>query len=178
MNDKDISQEIDEELRFHIDMRIAENIASGMSSAEARAEAFSRFGNIEAIRQTCISIDRGTHFRSALWLLRILGVGGVALWASGIGPSLTVLGEMFAIIALLASVLIYQRLKTPQPVGFCAKDAQNDRFPENASFEADEVSGQTRKTLGIFAITLCLVLCILAASLAIVEFSSRFYLSR
>lgn len=178
MKDKHTTMEIEEELRFHLQMRIAENIAGGMTPTQARADALSRFGDIEEIRQACLLIDRDSHLKPFNRLLSCLGVGGVALWASGIGPTLNVLGEMFALIALLASVLIYLRLKTPQPIRLCVEDAQNDRFREKSSFETNDLSEQLRKKLGIFAIALCLVLGLLAASLAIVEFSSRFYLSR
>jgi putative ABC transport system permease protein len=42
---RDLSAEIDEELQFHIESRIQDNIADGMSPAEARRDALSRFGS-------------------------------------------------------------------------------------------------------------------------------------
>jgi hypothetical protein len=41
-----VKQEIDEELRFHIEQRTAENITAGMSQEEAAREARKRFGNV------------------------------------------------------------------------------------------------------------------------------------
>jgi predicted permease len=46
-------QEIDEELRFHIEQRTAENIAAGMSPEEAEREARKRFGNLQSVREEC-----------------------------------------------------------------------------------------------------------------------------
>jgi hypothetical protein len=39
-----LGQEIDAELRSHIEMRIEDNLAAGMSSGEARRDALHRFG--------------------------------------------------------------------------------------------------------------------------------------
>ncbi len=48
-----LDREIDEELRFHIEQRTAENIASGMSPDEATREARKRFGNLKSVREEC-----------------------------------------------------------------------------------------------------------------------------
>ena len=41
---RDLNPEIDEELQFHIDARIRDNIAAGMTEDEARRDALVRFG--------------------------------------------------------------------------------------------------------------------------------------
>ena len=46
-------RDIDEELRFHVEHRIADNIAAGMSPKEAEQEARKRFGNFQAVREEC-----------------------------------------------------------------------------------------------------------------------------
>ena len=48
-----IKREIDEELRFHLEQRIAEHIATGMTSEEAAREARKRFGNLQSVREEC-----------------------------------------------------------------------------------------------------------------------------
>src|SRR2546421_12505665 len=45
--------EVDNELRFHIERRIQDYIARGMSPDAARRAALARFGDIEAVRQIC-----------------------------------------------------------------------------------------------------------------------------
>jgi hypothetical protein len=49
------SREMDEELQFHIDHQIAENIAAGMTPEQARRAAFRDFGGVEVIKEECRS---------------------------------------------------------------------------------------------------------------------------
>ena len=48
---RDLNPEIDEELQFHIDARIRDNIAAGMTEDEARRDALVRFGGRAAVRE-------------------------------------------------------------------------------------------------------------------------------
>jgi len=52
-----ISREIDEELRFHIDERIYELTADGMSPSEARREAARQFGNVTLYQEKTRNAD-------------------------------------------------------------------------------------------------------------------------
>lgn len=52
-----LEHELDDEVRFHLDMRVRELVASGMSEADARAEALTRFGDAEDLREYCHSIE-------------------------------------------------------------------------------------------------------------------------
>src|SRR5713226_5591958 len=61
---KTAKQEIDDELRFHIEQRMAENIAAGMSPADAAREARKRFGNLQAVREECRDVS-GASFGEA-----------------------------------------------------------------------------------------------------------------
>ncbi|HKR26657.1 MAG TPA: ABC transporter permease, partial [Acidobacteriaceae bacterium] len=61
-----VSDEIDEELRYHIDARTADNVAAGMSAAEARANAVRRFGNATVTR------ERSYEANVLIWLETIL----------------------------------------------------------------------------------------------------------
>jgi putative ABC transport system permease protein len=48
-----IEQELDEELRFHLEQQVAENLAAGMSAAEARYAARRAIGGSEQIKEEC-----------------------------------------------------------------------------------------------------------------------------
>lgn len=48
-----MKRDIDEELRFHIEQRTAENLAAGMTPEEAAREARRRFGNVQSVREGC-----------------------------------------------------------------------------------------------------------------------------
>jgi predicted permease len=57
-----IHREIDEEVRFHIEMRIEESIRQGMPPEEARRDAERRFGNLTRMK------ERGYEVRGGRWL--------------------------------------------------------------------------------------------------------------
>src|SRR5262245_46209357 len=57
-----IHREIDEETRFHIEMRTEENIRRGLSPEEARRDAERQFGNLARIK------ERGYEVRGGRWL--------------------------------------------------------------------------------------------------------------
>ena len=47
-----LDRDLDEELRSHLEMRAADNLAAGMSPGESRREAQKRFGNTLSSRKT------------------------------------------------------------------------------------------------------------------------------
>ncbi len=57
-----VNRELDEELRFHLERQIAENVAAGMSRQEARDAAMREFGGVEQIREEC------SDLRKVSWL--------------------------------------------------------------------------------------------------------------
>ncbi len=61
-----VKQEIDEELRFHLEQRMADNLAAGMSPADAAREARKRFGNWQSVREDCRDA-RGASFGETVW---------------------------------------------------------------------------------------------------------------
>jgi predicted permease len=52
-----VQSDVDDELHFHLDMRVAEYVARGMSPDDARRLAERRFGDEHRARAECISID-------------------------------------------------------------------------------------------------------------------------
>lgn len=61
----DVEDDVDEELRFHIEMREREFIATGLSPDEAHVEALHRIGDVTDIRASCYRIghQRERHAR-------------------------------------------------------------------------------------------------------------------
>ena len=53
----ELQAEVDEELRVHLEMRIEELVAKGMSSDAARREARRQFGDLEYTRRYCRNQD-------------------------------------------------------------------------------------------------------------------------
>jgi predicted permease len=52
-----IGNEVDEEIRFDLDMRVRELVAEGLSESAARARAIHEFGDLEATRRYCAELD-------------------------------------------------------------------------------------------------------------------------
>lgn len=59
-----VSADVDDELSFHIDMRVQDNLRRGMSPDEARREALERFGAVEPVRETLVDHDRSKVTRA------------------------------------------------------------------------------------------------------------------
>ena len=104
-----LQREIDSELRSHLDMRIEDNRAAGMSPTEARRDALLRFGNRAVIRERTTEADAALLLQS-LWadlryalrqLRRSPGFAATAILMIALG-----LGASVAIFAFVDAALI------------------------------------------------------------------------
>ena len=61
--------DVRDELQFHLEARVAENLAAGMSAEEARRVAAERFGDVTAVEQSLASLtrERETIERGVAW---------------------------------------------------------------------------------------------------------------
>ncbi|HXD31548.1 MAG TPA: ABC transporter permease [Pyrinomonadaceae bacterium] len=59
-----VDREIDDELRFHLEMTINENLKAGMSTDEATKDAFKRFGSLTRIKESSREVRRGITLES------------------------------------------------------------------------------------------------------------------
>jgi macrolide transport system ATP-binding/permease protein len=95
-----LSREIEDELNSHIEMRIADSVARGLSQDDARRDALLRFGNPTSIRERIAAIDTllifetiSADFRFSIrQLRRSAGFTAAAILALalGVGASLVV----------------------------------------------------------------------------------------
>ena len=65
-----IAREIDDELRFHIEMRTRDNLAAGMAPDQAERAARRSFGNLTSVREESHAIRGGGALERAVWDLR------------------------------------------------------------------------------------------------------------
>jgi hypothetical protein len=112
----EIAQEVETELRFHIEMRTRANIEAGMAPAEARLAAQQSFGDFEQVRISCCEIKRDFPFdlkalRMGLYIAIACLAGGVALVAVNL-PHHSLIGvfwQLAAIAVLMCSFLVGRR---------------------------------------------------------------------
>jgi predicted permease len=66
----DIAGDVEDELRFHVEMRVNEYITRGMTEDEARRAVAARLGDLEAARAECVALGavRERHARNADFL--------------------------------------------------------------------------------------------------------------
>jgi hypothetical protein len=111
-----IADEVEAELRFHVQMRTRANIAEGMTPDEAQLAAKQSFGDFEQIKVSCCEIKRGFPFdlkvlRMGLCIAVACLAGGFALVAVNLPHHnlFGVLWQLAAIAVLLCSFLIGRR---------------------------------------------------------------------
>ena len=59
----DARAEVADELAFHLEQRVQDNIALGMNPDDARAAAMERLGNLESVQDECAALLRAERPR-------------------------------------------------------------------------------------------------------------------
>ena len=130
-----LDEEIDAELRSHIEMRTADNLAAGMPPEEARRDARLRFGNPAAVKESVTGADAhmflDSFWRDLRYGLRMLrnnlGFTSIAVLSLALG-----IGANTAIFTLIDAVMLRMLpVQNPQEL-VLLKLAPDTRFPREA----------------------------------------------
>ena len=129
-------QSIDDELRFHIEMRTQENMDSGMALTQARQDAEERFGNLESIKSDCLEIHSGNDvaMKALNCFVGLVVAFGLVLRLTSSTRGLRPTGDLIAMSAILLRLLIHLRVKgSPNLVtSLVFKSNANKRVHENS----------------------------------------------
>jgi hypothetical protein len=108
-------REIDEELRFHLDLLTEENLRQDMSLAEAQYAALKRFGDIDQIKDQCAEISRRNNplLRALKTFMILVFLLGVLVRVLSIEFHLTRVGDVLIAVGVLARLLLYVRGLNP-----------------------------------------------------------------
>ena len=113
---EEIAEEVETELRFHLQMRTSANIEEGMAPHEAQLAARQSFGDFDQIKASCCEIKRdfpfdSKHIRMGVYIAVACLAGGVALIAVNLPHHnlFGVLWQLVAIAVLMRAFLIGRR---------------------------------------------------------------------
>ena len=110
-----IEDDIDEELRFHIEAVTWEYVRQGFSLTEARAKTLKRFGDFVEVKNECVRIRRRSRpvKRVAKASLALLAVAGLAIRFVSTEINVAHIGDLLIMIAVAGRLLLYARALTP-----------------------------------------------------------------
>jgi len=103
--------DVEEELRFHIDMLEGKYTQHGMSVGEAKTAAARRFGNLERVKRQCVDIRRryGLLRRVLKMSTVVIALTGIAIHFLSSDYKVARIGHLFIMIAIGARLLLYVR---------------------------------------------------------------------
>lgn len=104
-----ITEDVDEELRFHIDMRVGEYMARGMTEDEARRAVIERLGDVDAARAECIELGkvREKHARNADFLDGLRADVSFAIRSLGRTPGWTAVALLTIALGIGATTTVF-----------------------------------------------------------------------
>jgi len=109
--------DVDEELRFHVEMLERKYKQHGMSTSEAKTAAAKRFGNVERVKRQCVAISRRNSLpqRMLKTITILIALTGLSIRILSTEYRVARIGHVLIVIAVCARLLIYVRGLSPTP---------------------------------------------------------------
>jgi len=106
-----IEREVEEELRFHLELLTEQYLQHADTLVEARASALRRFGNVEQVKDQCVEISkRKRPFTRALKSFLILTfLAGIFVRIFGTELHVDRVGQMLITVAVIGRLFLYVR---------------------------------------------------------------------
>ena len=141
-----IERQIEEELRFHLEMLTEHHRQQNMPLAEAQDAALKRFGNVELIKDQCVEISRANRpfFRALRLFLILVFLAGVLIRGFTDGLQVHHLGDIFILLAISGCLFTYVRGLNPSR--FTSKDESASPLMLNDGLAPFTVYDQRRRT--------------------------------
>jgi len=104
-----VTEEVDSELDFHLEMRTRELMAQGMDRDRAHQAALARFGSMSRLKRECRRIARSRDRRYGLaeWWLEVVQDLAFALRQFGRAPSWTLLVVLTFAFSIAANTVVF-----------------------------------------------------------------------
>ncbi|HET9711491.1 MAG TPA: permease prefix domain 1-containing protein, partial [Pyrinomonadaceae bacterium] len=112
---KQVLFDVEDELRFHIEMLERKYAQDGMSAAAAKAAALRRFGSLERAMKQCVNIrNRNSLLRRVLKTsLILMGLTGLSIRIISSDLHVDHIGDTLIMIAIFGRLLLYVRGLSP-----------------------------------------------------------------
>lgn len=110
-----VAREIEEELRFHVEMLTEANLRRDLPLTEATNAALKRFGNVEQIKDQCVEISRSGQplVRALKAFLIPIFLLGVCVRVFSTELHATHMGDVSMVVAVLGRLFLYVRGLNP-----------------------------------------------------------------
>ncbi len=110
-----IKGEVEEELRFHLELLTEALLQQDMSPEEANAAALERFGNVEQIKDQCVEISRRSNplLRALKSFLILVFLAGVLVRVFSTEFHVLHVGDILMAVGVLGRLLVYVRGLNP-----------------------------------------------------------------
>jgi hypothetical protein len=141
-----IEHQIEEELRFHLELLTEQHLQQNMPLAEAQDAASKRFGNVQLIKDQCVAISRTRPplFRALRFFLILVFLVGVLMRVFTDGLQARHLGDIFILLAISGGLFFYVRGLNPSR--FTSKDESASPLMLNDGLASFTTYDQNRRT--------------------------------